>query len=102
MRALALSALGIFAITSPIGLAVADEGVWYPEEQFAQVNVACFRAYLCRPGMDILHGPDTKLEVSDPERVWGVCSAGDGPIDSCNHCLTNMPAKKCEWKLVPK
>jgi hypothetical protein len=92
----------ILSMILPSCRAFADTGKWYPEEQFAQVNVACVRVYVCRPGIDILHGSDTKLEVSAPERMWGVCSAGGGPADSCNHCLTNPPTKACEWKLVPK
>jgi hypothetical protein len=80
----------------------ADEGTWRPEEPFAQVNVFCTRVYSCGPTYDILHSGETKVISTSPKAVPGVCSAGVGPADSCNECLTNPPPDKCEWHLGPK
>jgi hypothetical protein len=88
---------GCFAVTA----AIAEEGVWTTENTFAQFNVFCTRVYTCVPASDILHGSDTKVIVTSPKSVRGVCSAGDGPVDSCNDCLTNPPEEKCEWHLAP-
>jgi hypothetical protein len=77
----------------------AEDGVWSPTNTVAQVNVACTRVYLCTPGKDILHSSETKVTTTPPKLVFGVCSAGGGPIDSCNDCLTNPPRDKCEWHL---
>jgi hypothetical protein len=82
--------------------ALAEEGVWSADSQFAQVNVACSRRYTCGPGRDILHSGDTKIVSTAPKLVWGVCSVGAGPVDSCNVCNTNPPTEKCEWSLQKK
>jgi hypothetical protein len=82
--------------------ALAEEGTWSADDQFAQVNVACSRRYTCGPGRDILHSADTKIVSTAPKLVWGVCSAGTGPVDSCNVCNTNLPNEKCEWSLQKK
>ena len=82
--------------------AVADSGVWVGVGEFAQINVFCTRVYRCGPSEDVLYDGSMKIEATPPELVNGVCSAGDGPVDSCNLCLTNQPAKECTWKLVPK
>jgi hypothetical protein len=92
--------LGILtSITSP---AFADAGVWSTSSQFQQINVFCQRVYTCGPSQDILRGADTKLVVTSPKLVSGVCSAGAGPADSCNTCLTNPPTVNCEWHLEKK
>lgn len=81
--------------------AVAEDGVWVTEDSFAQVNAYCTRVYKCAPSRDVLHGSDTRLVLSSPKLVTGVCSAGGGAVDSCNECLTNPPTDKCEWHLAP-
>ena len=83
-------------------MALAEDGVWTTGDEFAQVNVFCVRVYKCSPAQDILYDESKKLIVSDPESSTGICSAGNGPVDSCNECLTNPPAKPCEWHLEPK
>lgn len=80
----------------------AEDRVWVGEENFAQLNVACIRVYVCRPGQDILHSADTVLKLSEPQTQTGICSAGDGPIDGCNVCVSNPPSDPCTWELVPK
>lgn len=82
--------------------AKADDGVWQPEDSFAQLNVACTRVYHCTTGQDILHSADTKIIVLPPKVVLGICSAGGGAADSCNFCLTNPPTAKCEWHTEKK
>lgn len=82
--------------------AQADEGVWSPDTNFAQVNSYCTRSYICGPREDILHSEDTKVIATSPKLVLGVCSAGGGPIDGCNVCNTNPPTDKCEWNLQKK
>lgn len=43
--------------------AIADDGIWIPEDSFAQVNVFCTRVYKCVPAIDVLHGSDIKRAV---------------------------------------
>lgn len=80
----------------------ADDGVWQAASNFAQVNVACTRTYTCGPAKDIMHSADMKVVATDTKLVWGVCSAGQGPVDGCNVCLTNPPKDKCTWSLQKK
>ena len=80
----------------------AEPGTWLANSQFAQVNVACSRRYTCGPTKDILHSADTKIVSTAPKLVWGVCSAGTGPFDTCNVCNTNPPTDKCEWSVQKK
>jgi hypothetical protein len=87
-------------LASSAGLA--EEGLWRAETAFSQVNVFCIMVYTCGPANDIMHSGDTKVVSTSPKVVRGVCSAGTGPIDSCNLCLTNPPPDKCEWHLTPK
>jgi hypothetical protein len=87
---------------APVGLVLADEGTWVADSEFAQVNVACSRRYICGPGKDVLHSADSKIVSAAPKLIWGVCSAGTGPVDSCNVCNTNPPTEKCEWSLQKK
>lgn len=82
--------------------AFSEEGVWTPDDTFAQVNVFCTRVYKCGPASDIVYGGDKKLVSSSPTLVKGVCSAAGGAADSCNECLTNPPKEKCEWHLEKK
>lgn len=82
--------------------ALADEGIWTTGSQFAQANVACMRTYTCGPAKDIMHSADMKVVSTEPKLVWGVCSAGQGPVDGCNVCLTNPPKDKCIWSLKKK
>ena len=49
-----------------------------------------------------MYGGDKKLVSTPNEWTTGVCSAGGGAADSCNHCLTNPPETPCEWWLEPK
>lgn len=98
-------ALGLFVsivAVASFAPATAEDGVWTPDDNFSQVNVACTRVYTCGPISSVMYGDDKKLVSTAPKIVWGVCSAGDGPVDSCNACLTTPPTEKCEWHLEPK
>jgi hypothetical protein len=74
-----------------------ETGIWSSTDITAQVNVACTRVYTCGPAEDIMHSADQKIVATPRKLVWGVCSAGTGPPDSCNDCLTNPPTDQCEW-----
>lgn len=76
-----------------------EDGTWSPTDTTAQVNVACTRVYTCGPNQDVMYGGNKRLVATPNKLVWGVCSAGSGPVDSCNVCLTNPPAEKCQWHL---
>jgi hypothetical protein len=91
---------GVLILTA--SSATADIGTWVANSDFAQINVFCTRVYKCVPAEDILHSSDSKVVTTDPVLVRGVCSAGDGPADGCNVCLTNNPTSACEWHLEPK
>lgn len=82
-------------------LSRADPGTWMPQRDFGQVNAACFRVYKCNTGQDQLIRGDQHIVHTGDQTVWGVCSAGDGAVDSCNDCLTNPPTTSCEWSIQP-
>ena len=84
--------------TTP-GPCVAETGTWVADNNFGQVTMACTRTYTCRPPIDIVYDARLQLVSTPPALVWGVCSAGSGPNDSCNDCLTNPPETPCEWHL---
>lgn len=96
-----LIAASVSVVVTTAAVVFANDGVWTTTETFAQANVACFRVYTCWPASDILHDASTHVVSTPPKTVWGVCSAGGGPVDSCNVCLTNPPTEKCEWHLEP-
>jgi hypothetical protein len=91
--------LAVPALVANLHSAMAETGTWYPDDSFMQVNVACSRRYVCAPATDILHDPNSRVVTTSPALVWGVCSASDGPADSCNVCLTNPPTSACEWHM---
>lgn len=80
----------------------AETGAWTPASSFSQLNVACSRKYTCGPKEDVIYSADSKVVQTAPKTVWGVCSAGTGPIDTCNICLTNPPTERCEWHVESK
>ncbi len=82
--------------------AFAEDGVWTPTDTVAQVNVACTRVYTCGPAKPVMYGADKRLVATGNKLVWGVCSAGGGPVDSCNVCVTNPPKERCEWHTEAK
>lgn len=98
IRAALHLAASAFMLTPP-GIAQAEPGRWTANSSFAQINVFCQRLYTCSPASDIVYDAKKKLVVSAPTTVRGVCSAGSGPVDSCNECLTNQPSEACEWHL---
>ena len=90
-------------IALPIGPAFADSGVWVQESQFAQVNISCFRYYRCSTKQEIVFDSvEHKLVLTAPAKVFGVCSAAGGAVDSCNECLTNEPTTACQWSIEQK
>ena len=82
--------------------AAEEKGIWVKAGAPAQINVACTQVWHCRPATDVLHDESTKVVTTDNEITTGVCSAGDGPIDSCNVCVANEPEEKCLWHLEKK
>ena len=82
--------------------AYAEEGVWTPYDNFAQLNVMCTRVYYCGPKDDVMYSADKKIVATANALVAGVCSADGGPIDGCNTCLTSEPKEKCVWHLENK
>lgn len=90
----------VFYGLSCIALASDEQtGIWSPDSTFAQLNVACVRTYTCGPSDAEMYSADQKIVASGPRQVTGVCSAGDGPVGSCNVCLTNPPSDPCKWHL---
>ena len=97
-----LCALIVVVSTLTSGSAQAESGVWSATNITAQVNVACTRVYTCGPAESVMYGSDKKLVSTSSQIVWGVCTTGSGPADSCNACLTNAPVSRCEWHLENK
>jgi hypothetical protein len=100
MKPIVLSITLFITSLVPSGV-IAEEGIWVPESNFAQVNVACIRTYTCTPKTDVMYGGEKKLVHSEPRLVTGVCNVGGGPADSCNECMTTPPSETCEWHLEP-
>ena len=78
-----------------------SNGLWVAGN-FFQVNVSCTQAWQCIPGVDVLHDPSTVLVTTPNTSTTGVCSAGDGPADTCNVCLANNPKDSCQYWLEKK
>lgn len=79
-------------------LGVAEEGVWVKGD-WVQINIACRQIWHCVPKNDVIYAGDEVLVSTQSEGVMGVCSVGAGPVDSCNHCLSNQPESNCEWQI---
>lgn len=79
-----------------------DTGTWAKAGSASQINAACLQVWRCGPSNAILHDPRQKVDATSPQSTMGVCSAGSGPVDSCNVCLASPPTKECRWKLVRK
>lgn len=92
------SILPIFMIlVSPVTFG--ETGVWAKSGSSAQLHTRCLQTWKCGPKEDIIYGGDKILKATSPKSTLGVCSAGDGPIDSCNYCLANPPKDTCTWTL---
>ena len=71
-------------------------------------SLPCFRMYACvdynvAHGQSVIENADCKKIYTNPparRKVTGVCSAGSGPVDSCNECLTSPPNDACEYHEV--
>jgi len=83
-------------------VASAEIGTWSKAGNPAQVNVACVQVWSCGPSSAVIYDAKYQVKTTSPQSTTGVCSAGDGPIDSCNICLSAPPTMKCEWSLVSK
>jgi hypothetical protein len=81
--------------------ALAEDGVWRAKS-FVQLNSFCVHIYRCGPADDVLPSSDTEIVSTRPKVATGVCSAGNGPVNSCNVCLTTPPRDKCAWHLERK
>src|ERR1700690_2061171 len=93
--------LSILVLLLSVSLSAADEGTWIEEDHFAQVNLACIRVYNCT-APSLIFSSNKKLVLTSPKVRIGVCIAGGGPADSCNHCFTSPPVQKCEYHLENK
>ena len=98
MRSVLVLWIGMTAM-SP---ALADEGIWHANENFAQVHTACYRVYECRTGKNMFISGDETVVTSSNKIIWGVCSAAGGAADSCNTCLTSKPNDACTWEIKKK
>lgn len=76
-------------------------GLWVKEPTFLQVNIGCLQVWQCTHKEDVLHGADTSVRSTPPEKTAGVCNAG-GSVDSCNLCAASAPKGPCEWWLEKK
>jgi hypothetical protein len=63
------------------------------------VNTRCLARFTCQPSETMIRSASSKLEVTAPQTVLGVCSAGGGDISGCNHCIASPPAEPCRWSL---
>jgi hypothetical protein len=82
--------------------AIPIEGVWsagrptqLPGIPFCQIK------YTCGPAQTGMNDASCKMEA-DSETVRGACSAGSGPVNSCNSCLAAAPSKTCHYKWVKR
>jgi hypothetical protein len=87
------------------------QGEWQAGEAFQSPgggiipSLPCYRIYRCvssaeAHGQQTMNDPACKRVYHYPparRQVTGVCSAGSGPADSCNVCLTNPPNDPCEY-----
>jgi hypothetical protein len=84
------------------------EGEWSADSSFNSgplPSMPCTRDYVCvsyneAHGQSTMSDPSCKRVYNYPpgkRQVSGVCSAGGGPADSCNSCLTNPPSDPCEY-----
>jgi hypothetical protein len=77
------------------------QGSWVTGGPHTHINVACFQVWKCDSG-PVLHAPNFRVVTTPNKQTTGVCSAGSGPIDSCNNCVTAPPTEKCEYWLEPR
>jgi hypothetical protein len=77
------------------------DGRW-ESANFAQINLACVQAWKCIPGVDVLHGDDTKVATTPATTTTGVCNVGGGPADTCNSCAASPPTDRCQYWLEKK
>jgi hypothetical protein len=94
-----LAFLVLFA-SSP---ALAEPGTWVPQENFAQVNVLCFRFYVCTAPRTVMFDPTKyRLSATPAQSVRGICTHAVGIDGGCDECNTNPPAQPCDVQVVPR
>jgi hypothetical protein len=75
-------------------------GVWAANTTFTRLR-SPLRAPGFTPAPRADHHELCRVSPSLPlppkQTIVGVCSAGGGPADSCNECLTTPPSDPCEW-----
>ena len=80
-----------------------SEGAWSPAKDFTSSplvpSAGCARMYYCGPREQIMYDSSCRIVATPAQSVGGVCTAGGGPVDSCNACLTNPPSDRCMWHL---
>ncbi len=97
-------AISAFALGISATAVTADDGIWSPSSTITQINLACGRMYVCTPPLSVTYRANQKIVSTPPRMIFGVCSAWDersesGRADSCNICVTNPPADRCEWHI---
>ncbi len=78
------------------------EGVWSAGKPVQLPGIPfCQIKYTCGPAQTTMSDASCKMDA-DTETVRGACSAGSGPVDSCNSCLAAAPSKTCHYKWVKR
>jgi hypothetical protein len=78
-----------------------SQGEWQ-RGNYVQVNVGCSQTWVCTPGTNVIHSPDTIVVTSGNAMTAGVCNVADGPVGSCNACAASLPSRPCEYWLEKK
>src|SRR5262245_12498829 len=81
---------------------IANEGVWSAGKPVKLPGIPfCQIKYTCGPKQTGMNDASCKMEA-DSKTVRGACSAGSGPVDSCNSCLAAAPSETCHYKWVSR
>ena len=119
-------AISAFLLGMSATAVIADDGFWTADTAFTQVEAACMRQYTCGIPLSVYNGANRAVIATSPRMMFGVCTAGEDsrsasepvdtrskrapfgtrptttPVKSCDICLTNPPADRCEWRIVKR
>jgi hypothetical protein len=104
MKAIILAVLAMF-VTAVSNAVIAQEieASWFAVERFQQVNLLCYKPWICSNTKTIMYDSATHKKLCTKRTgTWGVCIPAGGPIDSCNDCFAAPPKEICTCRLVPK
>ena len=80
---------------------VRQPGVWakdgQPSPAVPGMPIGCRQLYRCNPPQPVMTSATTRVKTTPAEVMNGACSAGGGPADECNVCLSHPPDTACEW-----